>query len=231
MLTSTHKKISRKKGYTLLEFVVVLTIFSIMSSVSIFNYNEYQAKIKETNVTQDIALSIRQAQVYGLSSSDRIVGRNELDEDNVADVVFGSNDNNSGYFDGQSIVDITQDRSVRGVMISPLDNSLVIFEDTVKNKIYDEGLDIVIDRRAIDVSGVEILGIDVCNGAPNCSNVVMDRLDVAFQRPYPDAFISINANSSTTYDFASIIIGSGLDNDSYVEISSIGNITAKKNYE
>jgi prepilin-type N-terminal cleavage/methylation domain-containing protein len=224
-----YLKKQKNKGFTLVEFIVVITIFSIMSSVSIFNFNEYQARIEETNVTQDIALSIRQAQVYGISASTGIVGKEYLNEDGVADDVFGSNGSNNIYTSEQ-IADITQDRSVRGVSIDPGTNSFIIFEDVNRNRVYNDGTDVVIDRRTIQSNKVTIRGIDLCPIAPNCGSEVNSRVDIVFQRPYPDAFISRDGDPSDTYNFASIIINSGGDTSSYIEVSSIGNIAAKKNY-
>ncbi len=225
---NSQKKITYA-GFSLLEFIVVITIFSIMSSVSLFNYSEYQNTIRKTNVTQDIALSIRQAQVYGISASTGIVGREELDESGVADDVFGDNPSSNAFISEQ-IADITQDRAIRGVSINSDTNSFIIFEDINENRIYDTS-DVIIDNRAIQAGDINIVGVDLCPDAPNCNNVQTDIVDIVFQRPYPDAFISVGGNPAVTYDFASIIINSGGDTSSYVEISAIGNIVAKKIYE
>jgi prepilin-type N-terminal cleavage/methylation domain-containing protein len=57
-----NKKINRKnifkKGMTYVELIVVLSIFSIMSAVSLFNYGKFQAKIDIKNLSNDIALQI-----------------------------------------------------------------------------------------------------------------------------------------------------------------------------
>lgn len=230
---NSQKKITYL-GFSLVEFIVVITIFSIMSSVSLFNYNEYQSRIRETNVAQDIALSIRQAQVYGISGSGNVIGQQDLDQSGVADDVFGDVIPDNPYITDQ-IVDITQDRSVRGVSIDPTANSLTIFEDVTRNFVYDASgpeEDIVIDKRIIQISDVEIMGVDLCASEPNCDNVEdTGQIDIVFQRPYPDAFISYDGDSNDTYNVASIIISSGGATQSYVEVNSIGNISAKKNYE
>ncbi|MCA9352580.1 type II secretion system protein [Patescibacteria group bacterium] len=215
---NNKKKYLSQKGFSLIEFVVVLVIFSIMSSVSIFNYNNYRNVIREINVSQDIALSIRQAQVYGLSSTDRIVGDSDTDPEDL----FAFN---------QSIPDITQDRSIRGVVIDSDNESIIIFEDLNRNFVYDSSTDRIIDTRTILASGVEILGVDLCDTNPNCDNVQTDPVHIAFQRPYPDAYISLDGAPSTTYDFASILISSSSTPDRYVELNMIGNISVKKDYE
>ena len=55
---------------TYVELIVVLTIFSIITSVSMFNYNKFQQKVDIKNLANDIALRIVEAQK--LSTSGKI---------------------------------------------------------------------------------------------------------------------------------------------------------------
>lgn len=57
-----------QKGFTLIEFVVIISIFAIMASVALFNFTGFRSNVGINNVTQDIALTIRQAQVFGWST-------------------------------------------------------------------------------------------------------------------------------------------------------------------
>ena len=218
-----HKKLQKNNhqaGFSLVEFIVVLVIFAIMSTVSIFNYNGYRQSIQETNISQDIALSIRQAQVYGISSSDRIVGDESIDPEDL----FSFN---------ESIPDITQDRSIRGVAIDSANESIIIFEDLNRNFVYNSSgpnPDRIIDSRTILTGNIEILGVDLCNTNPNCGNVETDMVHIAFQRPYSDAYISLDG-SVGNYDFASILIGESTPYNKYIELNAIGNISVKKDYD
>ena len=54
-------------GMTYVELIVVLSIFSVMTSVVLFNYNEFQAKIDIKVLANDIALKIVEAQKSALS--------------------------------------------------------------------------------------------------------------------------------------------------------------------
>lgn len=49
------------------ELIVVLSIFSVMTSVVLFNYGSFQAKIEIKNLASDIALKIVEAQKSSLS--------------------------------------------------------------------------------------------------------------------------------------------------------------------
>ena len=216
-----HKKLQKNNhqaGFTLVEFIVVLVIFAIMSTVSIFNYNGYRRTIQETNISQDIALSIRQAQVYGISSSDRIVGGGTIDPEDLF------------AFD-ESIPDITQDRSIRGVVIDSDNETITIFEDLNRNFVYNSSTDIILHTRPILTGNIEIQGVDLCDTNPNCDNVQTDLVHIAFQRPYPDAYISLDGAPATNFDFASILIGESASSyNKYIELNSIGNISVKKDY-
>jgi prepilin-type N-terminal cleavage/methylation domain-containing protein len=60
-------KAKKNKGMTYIELIVVLSIFAVISSVVIFNYGTFQAKIDIKNLASDIALQIVQAQKSALS--------------------------------------------------------------------------------------------------------------------------------------------------------------------
>ena len=55
------------RGMTYVELIVVLSIFSIMTSVVLFNYGAFQAKVDIKNLASDIALKIVEAQKSALS--------------------------------------------------------------------------------------------------------------------------------------------------------------------
>lgn len=49
------------------ELIVVLSIFSVMTSVVLFNYGEFQSKVDIKNLASDIALKVVEAQKLSLS--------------------------------------------------------------------------------------------------------------------------------------------------------------------
>jgi len=215
-----HQQLHTQSGFSLVEFIVVIVIFSIMSSVSLFNYNQYRNTIKETNIAQDLGLSLRQAQVYGISASDQVIGAASLDQNGAADNLFS-----------RQIPDITNDRSIRGVVIFPQTETITLYEDVNDNFVYNENTDRIIDTRTIQDPQVDLVGVDLCDSAPNCGQIETDRVDISFRRPYPDAYINKDGNPSQQFGYASIIIDAGGSSQSYIEVNSIGNITVKKNYE
>jgi len=59
---------NRQAGMTYVELIVVLSIFAVMSGVTLFNYTAFEDKVNLQVLTSDIALEIVQAQkdsVYG----------------------------------------------------------------------------------------------------------------------------------------------------------------------
>jgi prepilin-type N-terminal cleavage/methylation domain-containing protein len=56
------KTINKTRGMTYVELIVVLSIFSVISTIVIFNYKEFQAKVDIRNLANDVALKIVQAQ-------------------------------------------------------------------------------------------------------------------------------------------------------------------------
>src|SRR3989338_901529 len=62
-----NKKNRTNAGMSYVELIVVLSIFSAMSSIVMFNYGGFQAKVDIKNLASDIALQIVQAQKSSLS--------------------------------------------------------------------------------------------------------------------------------------------------------------------
>lgn len=57
-------------GFTLVEMVVVLGIFAVITSVVLARYKDFSGGIILNNLAYEIGITIREAQVYGLSVKD-----------------------------------------------------------------------------------------------------------------------------------------------------------------
>lgn len=60
-------KHSRKAGLTLVELVVTLGIATMLMTITVANHRAFQLKVVLENLTQDVALSLRLAQTYGMN--------------------------------------------------------------------------------------------------------------------------------------------------------------------
>jgi prepilin-type N-terminal cleavage/methylation domain-containing protein len=59
---------TEKKGFTLIEMMVVIGIFGVLTAIVVFNYGDFNANILVTNTAHEIAVTAREAQVFGLGS-------------------------------------------------------------------------------------------------------------------------------------------------------------------
>ena len=100
----THAQKNTEQGFTLIEFIVIMIIFSIMASVSLFNFTGFRNETMLSNLAHDLALTIRQVQVAGSSAvGDAGAARGiffEYDSDGFSNTFIIFNDtNNTGLYD------------------------------------------------------------------------------------------------------------------------------------
>lgn len=63
------KKLSdAKRGFTLVELVVTIGIFVVISSLVFANYPKFKSQLSLKKTSQEIAFTVREAQVYSLST-------------------------------------------------------------------------------------------------------------------------------------------------------------------
>lgn len=62
------KTISKKEsqGFTIVEMIVVIAIFAIITSVALFNQGKLNSNILVNNLAYEIALAVRETQTYGI---------------------------------------------------------------------------------------------------------------------------------------------------------------------
>lgn len=68
MYKNIYKRIKKNKGLTLVELMVVISIFLVISGVAIFDYGGFRSTVSLQNITDDIALSIRKAQGFAIGA-------------------------------------------------------------------------------------------------------------------------------------------------------------------
>jgi prepilin-type N-terminal cleavage/methylation domain-containing protein len=69
---------SKEGGFTLIEMLFVLIIFAILTAIVVGNYYSYTGNVTLTNMAYEMALSIREAQTYGIAVSNR--ASNDFDQ-------------------------------------------------------------------------------------------------------------------------------------------------------
>lgn len=209
MILKIRKKteFATKKGFTLTELLIVLSLMGIIITTVIINYNEFNSQLLTNNAVYDVALNIREAQVLAIG-------------------VRGP----SGM--GQAV----QFQAPYGVSFNTIDEfSLFLDSEPINYSCNDcettcSGTTECLRKQKIQN---RVIISDVCvgdseNSADICSSSNdVEKLDISFLRPNPDAIITIN-NSSQQYGYAVIKMESiGGDLQREVHVSSTGKINVK----
>lgn len=150
------------RGLTLIELLVVIGIFSIISLVILANHSRFNGSVLLGNLAYDIALSVREAQVYGLSVRE-----------------YASNFQ-VGYgirFAGASSYTFFADTNANKRYDSGVDSIVQTYNISSQYKV----------KR---FCGVLASGAEECSDAG--SGAAITNLDIVFFRPEPDAIISSN---------------------------------------
>jgi prepilin-type N-terminal cleavage/methylation domain-containing protein len=191
------KPISYKKGFSLVELLVVIGIFTVITSVVVYRQSQFSSDILITNLAYQMALEIRQAQTYGIGV--RGVGE-VVDESLRFQYAYG--------------IHLGQD--ISSVPSSPI-NSFVLFVDSYSKSAANESLgnDFVYGSEEEPASdegehletfklpgGNTIL--DFCNGVFGTPDFIcnsdasspLNTLDISFLRPRPDAHITKNNDNN-----------------------------------
>lgn len=227
----TKKQKNKQSGFSVVELIVVLSIVAIMAGVSVFDYNKYRSAVERTNLAQDISLALREAQVYGISATEGVIGDKEQ----------GDPDELFHHADG-IIPNIIKDTSVRGVsfLLELEKNIITLYADNqtepAHEHLFIREKDRIIDERRIKYRDVGFNYACLIDSDQRGTPVGEGAIDVSFQRPYPDSFIFYrdDPESSDSKSFSELILlvesSVNLDTNEYVHINSIGNIAVKSNY-
>jgi len=193
------KKTFTTKGFTLVELMVSIGIFVLMTSLLLAKYGSFNQGIFLTNQAYDVALAIRTAQSYGI---------------NVKGVPGRVNDFNSPY---GIYFDTSSDNEAN--------KKIIFFADVVKDGVYTAG-DTVISTYTLKKNTI-IKSICIKNDSISCNDNHNDGLvNITFVRPSPKAIIK-KSNINPSYKYAEISIKSSNGEIKKVTVTDIGQITIK----
>lgn len=168
--TKSGKKKTGDRGFTLLELLTVLAIFAILTVITVSNYNSFTNDTILTNMAYEMALSVREAQTYGIAVSNRTA-------DNF-DNPFGIN------FDLNRLSE-TQVYHLFEDSADPANPDFVYSNpgSCVTSGPYDYCYKEYVLQRNIVIKSLAVQGSSGCH-------TDLDTLDITFNRPNPEPFIT-----------------------------------------
>lgn len=180
---------SKQQGFSILEMVVVTGIFVMVTGVVLANLPKFRNQASLDLTAQEVALSIREAQVYGTATK-------------VSDGDYPS------YGIHFSLADNTANKN----FVLFADDGNKVFDSGVEDgDVCDGDNSECLERYALD-GPFYVLGLCTDNGSETCtffSDGVDISLDLVYKRPFPEPSICVDGNpGDCNYTNATIIIGS-----------------------
>ncbi len=214
-MTRSTQVTTPRYGFTLIEMLVVLAIIGVVLAITISGQRAFNSSTVLSNTAYDVALSVRQAQTYGVS------GR----------VVPKQPSANYGY--GIDVSSIPTNNYVLfadtfGTGCSIAASSIKNAPDTkIGDCIYTPNRDIIVHKFKIN-NNARITGMCVYKGLSTyCStgsnNPSLSKVDITFVRPNPSAIIIAN---SERFNRVCIRLSAG-DGNRYINVTQIGVISVK----
>jgi prepilin-type N-terminal cleavage/methylation domain-containing protein len=176
MLNKKFQKNKKSLGFSIVELIVVITIFSVFAGVVIFKYSDFNSGVTLQNTAQEIALRIQQAQTGAISGEFPRLAPGQ------AGVTSDWTPSYGVYFDRTKPTEFSFffDRTVPG-----LKTGNGVFDDPVFGPFScgtgsSECVDVVTITTGETIKSICATSSSTC-GAVNGS--------VVFRRPFPDAEI------------------------------------------
>jgi Tfp pilus assembly protein FimT len=182
MFKNFHKN-KYNSGVTLIELIVVIIIFMIISSITIFNYGNLNSSLSTQNLADDIALSIRRAQGYAVG----VRGYSGLFNEGYG-IHFTTNPDISKLYAGSN-------------------KSFILFADmTTQNQKYDYGSYDKCGSPKVDNECIEVLNITSTDSITaiylssdiNTPISSTSTVDILFHRPNSEPTFCYRSSSSVT---------------------------------
>lgn len=204
----------KHKGFTLIEFIVIISIFAIMSAVALFNYQGFRSSVSLGNLSRDIALTIRQAQVFGWSTitANDTSGVIQLDPITgnpirFAEGVFFEKDMITSRYKSQ-IVLYRKSAAADVATASAYSAGQPPGGDAVVDTIKVQGPNqIALIQTAPDESSL-LLG---ANNLPSGGTPISSDLSIAFSRPNQQAYLFDGGNPIGNGEYVGIYIAANAD--------------------
>lgn len=181
MQKSRHYISRFKKGFTLVELLVTISIFALITTLTLANYPKFNTQTSTIGLAQQIAIAIREAQVYGIavrnaSSTSQVVNQDVY----PAYGIFFATTSVATTFGNSTAYSIFYDANVGtgpGPFFRPIgDDYFTSSTELISTTLIQNG------NRILSICGVAV-------GGSTCTPAYAAH--VVFRRPNPDAIIKI----------------------------------------
>ncbi|MDD5050414.1 MAG: type II secretion system protein [Candidatus Pacebacteria bacterium] len=203
-------------GFTLIELVVVMGIMMIVTTVVIYNFQNFNSTTLVTNYAYEVAFAVKEAQVYGLS------------------VLKGGSVSTAGFLQGYGVHLDNASLDVPATFILFADFPLDYTQSPVGDGVYASSTQDSL-LKTYSFAGrykVKQFCVPLVSGgvATDCASTIGTKmkLDITFVRPNPDARIKITEEDSSTRDnlsSAEITIVSPQGSEKKIVVYSTGQIS------
>ncbi|OGC80690.1 hypothetical protein A2943_02235 [Candidatus Adlerbacteria bacterium RIFCSPLOWO2_01_FULL_51_16] len=192
------------RGFTVIELVVASSIIVIITTVLLFRHGQFNSSILLRALSYSVALSIRQAQLYGTSVRETASGSATFPSYGV---YFKSGDATHYFLGADS---------------NPINNTIATdgSEDVTPPSPYKIGSGFQIKSFCATVAST---GADHCYTNDGISNDTITTLTIRFLRPNPDALIVTDAGA--VYSQAYVQLESPGEDTRGITVTSTGQIS------
>lgn len=214
-----HKKQPHKsKGMTLIELMVVLAIFVLVTGLTIFDYSQFRTSVSLQNLADDISLAIRRAQNYAI----------------------GVRNTNQQFYGTYGIHFATSPTTNFPLLGSS--KSFALFADSNKDGVYTPGtatsctfdpnvgtLNECIDLLTI-TSSDQIIAICPDNNGITCEAAGYtntNKVSIFFTRPNPEAAIYVNGSTTPSGAVTIKIQNTQSQSTKFITVTSTGQMSVK----
>lgn len=204
----------RTRGFTLIELIAVTAVISLISGLLLVSNSTFGGKVLLENLAYDIALSIRQAQVYGISV--------QRFSTNTFSAAYGVHLDRTSAASYATFADAL---TTNGLYDCPTPGSNATCE--------------LVQSTSIE-RGFRISKLCVPAGSSSATCTSVNPVDIAFKRPEPDACISVGGiagvsvvngspQCTSIYESVRIVLTSPRGDTTSVVVEKNGQISVQKN--